>query len=75
MTLHDLTEFASNHLMLSLALVGLTLALAYTEVARLFQGFKALAPGQLTALVNHENALVVDLRSGGEGEVLHGESS
>ena len=52
MTLHELTEFASNHLMLSMGLVALTLAILYTEVAQLFQGFKALAPGQLTALTH-----------------------
>lgn len=71
MTLQELTEFASNHLMLSMGLVALTGAILYTEVAQLFQGFKALAPGQLTALVNHENALVVDLRSAGEFQAGH----
>ena len=47
--------------MLSLALAGLTIAIVYTEVARLFRGYKALRPAALTALINRENALVVDL--------------
>ncbi len=71
MTLQELTDFASNHLMLSMGLVGLTLALIYTEVAQLFQGFKALAPGQLTGLINHDNALVVDLRGATEFQAGH----
>jgi rhodanese-related sulfurtransferase len=32
-------------------------------VLRLFRGYKALAPSQVTALINQENALVVDLRA------------
>ena len=49
--------------MLSLGLAGLTLALLYTEVSRFWQGYKVLKPGELTALVNRENALVVDIRA------------
>ncbi|PJK06982.1 hypothetical protein CO614_07075 [Lysobacteraceae bacterium NML120232] len=49
--------------MLSLALAGITLALIYTELARLWQGFKALKPAELTALMNRDNALVVDIRA------------
>ncbi len=48
--------------MLSLALAGITAAIVYTELARLFRGFKALRPAELTLLMNRENALVVDLR-------------
>lgn len=49
--------------MLSLGLAGLTLALLYTEASRLWQGYKVLKPGELTALVNRDNALVVDIRA------------
>lgn len=62
MTLQDLIAFAGRHLMLSLALAGLTLALIVTEVMRLMQGWKTLKPAQLTGLMNHDNALVIDLR-------------
>jgi rhodanese-related sulfurtransferase len=61
-TLQDLITFAGRHLMLSLALAGLTLALIVTEVMRLMQGWKTLKPAQLTGLVNHDGALVIDLR-------------
>lgn len=61
MTLPELLAFAQRHPFLSLALVGLTVALVYTEVARLLRGYKSVRPAELTALINRENALVVDL--------------
>lgn len=57
-----LIEFVQAHLLLSLAFAGLTLALVYTEVARLFRGFKGLSPAQLTDLINRDGALVIDIR-------------
>ena len=71
MTLEELLAFAGRNPYLSLALAGLTVAIVYTEVARLFRGYKALRPAQLTALVNRENALVVDLSSSSEFEKGH----
>ncbi|PJK00073.1 hypothetical protein CO615_05270 [Lysobacteraceae bacterium NML75-0749] len=59
----ELFAFFARHPLLSLALAGITLALIYTELARFWQGFKALKPAELTALVNRENALVVDIRA------------
>ena len=47
MTFQDLLAFAERHLYLSLGLVGLTVAILYTEVARLFRGYKALRPAEL----------------------------
>ena len=61
MTLEELLAFAGRHPYLSMALAGLTVAIAYTEIARLFRGYKALRPAELTGLINRENALVVDL--------------
>ena len=63
MTLQELLAFAGRHPMLSLALAGLTLVLLYTEAARLFQRFRGIKPAELSALVNRDNALVVDLRA------------
>ena len=57
--------------MLSLALAGLTIALIVTEVARLFRGYKALRPAELTTLINRDNALVVDLSASGDFEKGH----
>jgi rhodanese-related sulfurtransferase len=63
-SLEELLAFADSspfRTMLSLALVGLTAAIVYTELARLLRGYKALHPAELTALVNRDDALVVDL--------------
>lgn len=62
MNFETLQAFAGRHPLLSLALLGLTLAILYNEFARLFRGFKGLRPAELTALMNRDNALVVDLR-------------
>ncbi|MEO5628457.1 MAG: rhodanese-like domain-containing protein [Thermomonas sp.] len=62
MNLADLMAFAGRHPLLSLALVGLTLALIYHEVAGRLSGVRRIGPAQLTALINRDNALVVDLR-------------
>jgi len=56
-----LLDFASRNPLLSMALAGLTVALVATEVARLFRGYKTLRPAELTALINRDDALVVDL--------------
>lgn len=57
--------------MLSLALAGLTLALVYTEIARLFRGFKAIKPADLTQLINAGNAVLVDLSAPADFEKGH----
>lgn len=61
MTLAELLAFAGRHHYLSLGFVGLTLAIAYTEIMRLFRGYKSVSPRQLTELINRDNALVVDV--------------
>jgi len=48
--------------MLSLLLAGLTVAIIVNELRRLTQGFGVLRPAEATTLINHERALVVDLR-------------
>jgi rhodanese-related sulfurtransferase len=67
----ELLAFAERHPYLSLALAGLTIALVYNEIARLFRSYKVLQPAGLTALINRENALVVDLSSISEFEKGH----
>lgn len=71
MTLQTLFAFASDNPKLSLALVALTLALIYNEVARLFSGFKAVTPAQLTALINRNDALLIDVSAIGDFEKGH----
>jgi rhodanese-related sulfurtransferase len=67
----ELLAFAGNHPYLSLALAGLTVAIIVNEVSARFRGYKALGPAALTALVNRDNALVVDLRPAADFEKGH----
>lgn len=71
MNFEELQAFAGRNPMLSLALAGLTIALIYTEVARLFRGYKVLKPAELTQLINAGNALVVDISASGDFEKGH----
>jgi rhodanese-related sulfurtransferase len=70
-TLAELMAFAGRHPMLSLALAGITLALLYNEIAGRLSGYRRLGPAQLTALINRDNALVVDLRPAADFEKGH----
>ena len=67
----ELLDFAGRHPLLSIGFAVLTLAIIGNEIAQLFRGFKTLRPSALTALINRENALVVDLRAPGDFEKGH----
>ena len=54
-----------------MAFVGLTIAIAITEVARLFRGYRDLSSSELISLINVEHAVVVDLSSTMEFEKGH----
>lgn len=71
MTFAELAAFAGRNPVLSLALVGLTVAIIANEIAGLLSGIRRVGPAQLTALVNRDNALVVDLRAAGDFEKGH----
>lgn len=71
MSFEELQAFAGRNPLLSLALLGLTLAIIYNEVSRLLRGFKGLRPAELTALMNRDNALVVDLQPAADFEKGH----
>jgi rhodanese-related sulfurtransferase len=66
-----LKAFATGNPLLSLAFAALTAVLIFTEIKRLFRGYKTLRPAALTALVNRENALVVDLSASADFEKGH----
>ena len=71
MNFEELLAFAGRHAFYAIALVGITIALLYTEIARLFRPYKTLRPAALTALINRENALVVDFSGTAEFEKGH----
>ena len=70
-TFAELIAFAGRNPLLSLALAGITVALLWNEIAGRMGGFRRLGPAQLTALINRENALVVDLRAPADFEKGH----
>jgi rhodanese-related sulfurtransferase len=67
----QLQGFIGNHLMLALGFVGVTIALIVNEMSRFTRGYRAVSPAQLTALINRENALVVDVSASGDFEKGH----
>jgi rhodanese-related sulfurtransferase len=66
-----LIAFAGDNQMLVMIFVGLTLAIVYTEFSRLTSGFKAVDPAGLTALINREDALLVDVSAAADFEKGH----
>jgi len=71
MNFESFLAFAGANPVLSIALVGITLALVWTEIAGRFSGFKAVNPAGLTALINREDALLIDLSAQGDFEKGH----
>lgn len=63
MDYETLSAFIGRHPLLGMGLVGLTVAILINELSPLFRGYKALRPGELTALINRDGALVVDIRA------------
>ena len=66
-----LAAFAAEHSIMVPALAVLTVAILYTEFSRLTSGFKAVDPAGLTALINRQDALLVDVSAGAEFEKGH----
>ena len=63
MELQEVTEFATNHPLLSGGFVAVLLFWLYTEIKRKAQGFQELTPAQAVQFMNREQVLVVDLSS------------
>ena len=66
-----LAAFAAEHSIMVPALAVLTVAILYTEFSRLTSGFKAVDPAGLTALINRQDALLVDVSGTSEFEKGH----
>ena len=61
MSLAAIQALAEQNPMLSIIFVLLTLAIIYTEIARLLVGYKVVSPSQLTDLINKQSALLIDV--------------
>lgn len=63
MDYHQLSEFFTNHLLLVMAFFAILAMLIGNELRRIFSSVKEVAPGEATRLLNHDNAIMVDMRS------------
>lgn len=64
--MEQIIEFAGNHLMLVAAFVVVLTMLISTEISRATRGFDDIDPSDVTRLMNHENTLMLDIRTTGE---------
>ena len=71
MNYEELLAFAGRNPMLSIAFVGLTLAIIVTEIKHLFRGYKSLKPSELTHMINAGGATVIDLSAAADFEKGH----
>ena len=71
MSFAALMQFASQNPMLSAIFAILTVALIYTEIMRLFVGYKVVTPAQLTDLINKQSALLIDVSPQNDFEKGH----
>jgi rhodanese-related sulfurtransferase len=63
MDIHQLSEFAGNHLLLVTAFVAILAMLAGVELRHRLGKVRDIAPGEAIRLINHENAVLVDMRN------------
>ena len=71
MNFEELLAFAGRNLVYAVAFIVLTVAIIGNELSRVFRGYKALRPAEVTQLINQENALVVDLRAAADYQKGH----
>jgi len=62
MDINQLTEFAGNHTLLVLALLAIVVMLISGEIQSRISGIKDVAPGEATRMINHDNAIMIDMR-------------
>ena len=62
MDINQLTEFTGNHMLLVLALFAIIAMLLGGEIQSRISGIKAVAPGEATRMINHDNAIMIDMR-------------
>ncbi|NNG12815.1 MAG: rhodanese-like domain-containing protein [Halobacteria archaeon] len=62
MDFNQLSEFVTNHPLLVMAFVVLLAILIGGELKRRISGVQQITPGEATRLLNHENAIMVDVR-------------
>lgn len=61
--MQDILSFIQSHWMLSTALIIIFVLLLIVELIRQRQGARRVSPMEATQLINHQDAVLVDLRS------------
>lgn len=69
--LHKLPEFVGNHLALVALFAILLVALLVMQLQSLFSKIRELTPAGLTALINRESPLLIDLSAIADFEKMH----
>ncbi len=62
MDTNQLIEFAGNHPVLVMALAGILLMLVLSEIQQRLSKTREVSPAEATRLVNHEHAVLIDMR-------------
>lgn len=62
MDFNQLTEFAGNHMLLVMAFFAILAMLIGGEIQSRISGVSAVAPGDAVRMINHDNAILVDMR-------------
>jgi rhodanese-related sulfurtransferase len=63
MDFNQLNEFITNHLLLFMALLAILAMLVGGELRHRLGKVKQVTPGEATRLLNHEDAIMVDMRT------------
>jgi rhodanese-related sulfurtransferase len=63
MDINQLIEFSSNHLLLVVALFAILAMLIGGELRQRLSGISHVGPVEATRMLNHDNAVMIDMRS------------
>jgi rhodanese-related sulfurtransferase len=62
MDINQLIEFTSNHPLLVAAFAAILVMLVAGELRQRLSGVNEVGPGEATRMLNHDNAIIVDMR-------------
>ena len=71
MDINQLIEFSGNHAMLVMALVAIIIMLVAGEIQQRIGGVKNVEPGDATRMLNHDNAVMIDMRNDKDYQAGH----
>ena len=63
MDINQLSEFIGNHVLLVAALAGIIILLVASEIQQRVSGVMEIGPLDATRMLNHENAVLIDMRN------------